>query len=68
MTQNTCFAVICREVLFRQVADGFYVDSIRIEDKGPIVIWVIMGAQAGGTVVLSTGFKSCMIEGINFGA
>src|SRR5215212_9711760 len=50
------------------MADRFDVVAIRIEDEGPIVALMVLGAKPGITVVASTRCECLLVEGIHASA
>jgi hypothetical protein len=50
------------------MADRFDVVAVRIEDEGPIVAWMVLGAKPGTTVVAPARRDGRLMEGINSGA
>jgi hypothetical protein len=51
--------------LIRCVANSLDIDPIGIKDKCTIVIWVIMRAKSGRTVIPSSGTERRLVEGVN---
>jgi hypothetical protein len=50
------------------MADCFDVVAVRIEDEGPIVARMVLGAKPGTAVVVPARRDGCLMEGINSGA
>src|SRR5207344_665960 len=50
---------------FRRVADGFDVVPVRIEHERAVIMFVILRAQSGRTVVVAAGGEGGDMEGID---
>src|SRR4051794_26604607 len=51
--------------LARRVADRLDVVAVRVEDEGAVVSRVIVGAYAGGAIVLAAGGEGGGVEGVH---
>ena len=45
------------------MTDGFNILAVGIEDKGPVVVFVIVRAQAWSAIVAAAGLHGCIIKG-----